>query len=119
MSYCIVNFDEMRNFLKEENGWEIVELPRTFEYVFQYKLRSNPNIVIRVFSSIHKLNNLSRKKGDDAIRVCAFNIGMHRGLVKSFRILRVDNWRYNLKKRILYVIDLAKARIRKQNKVFI
>ena len=107
-TYVEIILDEFREHLREENGWIISKGETGNEYAFDYQVRSNPNITIRVWSSIKKTNDTGRGCGEDAIRVCAFT--NNRGLVKTMRVNRTTNWRLNLKDRIIEVIGLALKR---------
>lgn len=105
--YKVVLLEEVEQLLRSAKGWVRTVKGNTKEYVFSYKLRSNPRVEILVYTSITR-SHRSRGKGRDAIRVCA--VMGNRGLVKSSRVHRVENWRANLKKRIITVIGQARER---------
>jgi hypothetical protein len=69
------------------------------------------NAVLKVYTGINKENNNSRKKGDDAIRVCVVEDGGHgRGVAKTAHVKRVDGWKANLVARIVEVLGEMKRR---------
>jgi hypothetical protein len=104
-----VNYNEMISFLSEEKGWKVLN-DNSGEYIFIFPLSSAPHIVIKVYSSISKKNDIRRKKGHDAIRVCAVNNKENKGIVKSQKVLRIPTWRKNLKESILDVFNKAQQR---------
>lgn len=108
--YYNVSLDEMRSLLQPAKGWREELNPRSKEAIFQYPLRDKPEILIKVYTGI--VAGGSRKVGKDAIRVAAVNVRTDKGWIKSKRVHRVENWRENLKGRILQVIRQSKARAR-------
>lgn len=81
------------------------------EWVYQRPLTAKVNI--KVWSSLGA-NGQARKKGSDAIRVCATLTkasGQTVGYIKSVRVHRVEGWRDNLTARITTVTAEAQKRI--------
>ena len=58
---------EFDNLLKSDKGWK--KETQGVEYVHIYQSLKNPDIVVKVFSSITRIG-LGKKCGKDAIRVC-------------------------------------------------
>jgi|DEB0MinimDraft_6_1074348.scaffolds.fasta_scaffold99636_2 hypothetical protein len=105
MKYTTITETQMNELLKSDKGWKQTTTAKTKELVYEFPLKQD-GIVIKVYSSIAR--GQSRKKGTDAIRVCA--VKGDKGWVKAPRVLRVEGWRDNLKTRVLDVITQAKAR---------
>jgi hypothetical protein len=96
-------FPANKNWRKEESGG-------TKEIVYLKNLRNNPDICVKVYSSIKKDNGIGRGCGKDAIRVCAVNTRLNRGLIKSSRVYRVAGWQDRVRARVLEVWNTAKTR---------
>ena len=117
-TFTEITLAEMQEHLRESKGWVITDT-NCNEYVFDYSVNSNPNVIIRVYSSIHKNSDTARGVGQDAIRTMALlkiSDGppiQVRGLVASLRTNRTTNWRINLKARIVEVIALALRRAKR------
>jgi hypothetical protein len=113
--YVEITEQEFDNVLKREKGW--VKNVNGYEYVYDYTLQSNSNIMIKVMSSISVNNAVSRNKGSDAIRVfavlCDDKGKVNRGLVKAIKVYRTKNWRGNIKKAFIVVKTLALRNIKK------
>ena len=107
-NYYNISADEMRKFLKPEKGW--MESTAGKELVFNYKIQSRPELLVKVYSGIKTLNEISRGCGKDAIRVCVINTKTNFGWIKCRRTYRTVGWQKNLKQNILDAIDLAKKR---------
>lgn len=111
MKYTPITLAEMEAFLNPTDGWKkVAGSVSTKEHVFDYELPGHPGVVVRVFSSIHKDTSVARKKGGDAIRICAVDTLRNRGLVKSVRVFRVEGWKDNLHRRTQEVITIANKR---------
>ena len=117
--YTEITLNELLTLLKECGGrrWREIENASTKEYVYEYPLERNSNIVVKLYSSIHLETNVSRSKGADAIRVCAVDIEKKQGWIKTVKVLRVAGWRENLRKAIKKVITDADNRLGVQPKV--
>ena len=102
--------DIFPHFLNPDKGWASVNVPRAKEHVFDWPVEGYPGVVVRVWSSISKLNGVGRKVGSDAIRVCAVDTETDKGLVAAARVHRVEGWRQNLRSRIIEVLLVAKER---------
>jgi hypothetical protein len=103
-TYTPISWSELREVLKADK-WSEVDGYR--ERVLDFPIKDT-GCVVRVYTSIAKHNDSSRGKGKDAIRVCAVNLKTQRGMVKSRRVHRTQNWRDNLKKRILETLNIAR-----------
>jgi len=109
MKYTQMTLDEMKAFLGPKFV-VTVTTGYTKEFVFEYKLPLHPEVVVKVFTSIHQDTSAARKKGADAIRVCAVNTVRNIGWIKSVRVFRVEGWKHNLGRAIHKVIDVANGR---------
>lgn len=97
--------DVFPDFLNPDKGWTPVDVEHSLEHVFDWPVKKYPGVVIRVYSSIRTATATGRRKGADAIRVCAVDTASKKGLVKATRVHRVEGWRENLKSRIMYVMQ--------------
>jgi hypothetical protein len=100
--YVVVTELEFDNVCKPDKGW--VKTYQGEELVYQYTTKKNPDVVVKVFSSITK-SGLGRKCGGDAVRVCAVNTKTNRGIIKSSRVYRVPGWEDRVKARVLETIE--------------
>lgn len=112
MTYVNITAAEMRAFLRPDKGWREFD-GSTKEYVYVCPLRFLPNnTVLKVWTGISKSSAQSRRKGDDAIRVCVVEDHGHgRGVMATSHVKRVTNWRANLINRITETISDLKRRI--------
>jgi hypothetical protein len=108
-TYTVVTLDQMQDVLKASKGWKQVDCSAR-EFVYEWKVPQRNGVVIRVYTSIHKDTSVGRRKGGDAIRVCAVDTNRDRGLVKSRRVHRTQGWRDNLRSRVMDTLTLAKER---------
>lgn len=110
-----ITLSEFTEFLRADRGWSPVQVHfRCDEHVFDWvPFPEHPKMVVRVYSSISKFTNVSRQVGGDAIRVCAVDLGSNRGMIAAQRVHRVENWRENLRARVLQVRDDLGARLAK------
>jgi hypothetical protein len=106
--YVEITGADMAELLKGSKGWTLTKNGHTKELVYEYIIPSRPELVVKVYTSIK--DNVSRRKGQDAIRVCCVNTKLDKGWIKSASVYRVEGWRNNLKKRIISVIKDAKNR---------
>jgi hypothetical protein len=117
MKYTEVTLNEMTEFLngfERSVQWKQVEgSAGTREYVFDYELPNFPGVVVRVYTSVHKATGIVRRKGADAIRICAVNLTKQLGWIRSTRVLRVEGWRDNLHRAIVRTISQATDRCEK------
>lgn len=88
---------------KESKGW--VKVYQGVELVYQYTTKKNPDVVVKIYSSITRNNGLSRQVGKDAIRICAVNTVTNRGVLKSGRVNRVVGWQDRVKSRVLELLQ--------------
>ena len=100
-TYVIVTEMEMDNLLKSDKGW--VKTIEGGEYVYNYTTKKNPDINVKVFSSVTQ-NGTGRKCGGDAIRVCAVNTKTNRGVIKAGRINRTAGWDERLQLKVMETI---------------
>lgn len=81
--------------------WHL-DLQGVFEHT--YGMIVAPNITLRIFSSIDINTGESRPEGEDAIRCTLFWKNPASGEIKAIgstkKVLRMQNWRTNLRKRI-------------------
>ena len=103
--FTTITFAEMSDLLKAEKGWTISE-QYAHEYVFEYAVPFWPGVVVKVFTSVNRHNNNSRGYAGDAIRVVAVDTVQNRGIRKMPHVKRTQNWRQNLKDR---VVDCLKS----------
>jgi hypothetical protein len=116
MKATTITLLEMKKCLYEAVRTKWIEVTGTsscHEYAYDYIVSDNPQIVVRVFTSIQKETDVSRRKGSDAIRICAINITGREGWIKTTKVLRVEGWRKNLIKAIIDTIGKARWRIKK------
>jgi len=116
--YVEITIEQMRTFLRVGGAKysSFIELPieaSTKEYVFEMPLLEYPQIVIKVYSSIHRDTGTSRSKGTDVIRICAVDIIKKTGWIKTVKVLRVDNWRVNLTNAIDRIRNESLSRLSK------
>jgi len=115
MNATTITLNEMKTCLYAAHHVKWVEVTGTsamHEYAYDYVINEDPQIVVRVFTSIGKETGMSRSKGRDAIRVCAINISERLGWIKTVKVLRVEGWRNNLTKAIHTVTKQAFWRMR-------
>jgi len=110
-TYTKITLEEMSDVLKADKGWAQVDSSAK-EFVYEWSIPSLDGVVIKVYTSIHKKDGIGRRKGGDAIRVCAVDTKRDRGLVKSRRVHRTQGWRDNLKSRVMDTLKVAKERKR-------
>jgi len=100
MAYATILEGEFDNIFTSERRWVKEYSGHANEIVYVKRFISKPNVVVKVYSSIHKKDGVSRGCGTDAIRVCAVNTVTNRGVIKSNRINRVPGWELRLKKKV-------------------
>ena len=101
--YCTILESEFDAIFKPEKGWKKDVSGMAQEFVYLKTLQTKPWLTIKVYSSIHKDDGISRKCGKDAIRVCAINTMTNRGVIKSRRINRVPKWENRLMERVMEI----------------
>lgn len=101
-TYIIITEMEMDTLFKAEKNW--TKGIEGGEYVYSYTTNKNPDIVVKVFSSVTP-NGVSRKCGGDAIRVCCVNFKTKRGVIKTKRVNRTAGWDERIKERVMESID--------------
>jgi len=102
--YEEIGIEEMREFLAPEKGWVEATLPEVKEHVFQFATKKYPDIIIRVWTSVHVDTGKTRKVGRDAIRVCAVDTVTDKGYVRSTRVNRTPGWKDRVKDRVYEVL---------------
>lgn len=116
MKATTITLLEMKKCLYEAARVKWIEVTGTsslHEYAYDYVICEEPQIVVRVFTSIQKESGFSRAKGRDAIRICAINITERIGWIKTTKVLRVEGWKKNLIKAINNCAKLSHSRINK------
>jgi hypothetical protein len=101
-TYVIVTEMEMDTLLKSDKGW--TKTIEGGEYVYNYTTKKNPDIVVKVFSSVTP-NGVGRKCGGDAIRIAAVNTKTNRGIIKNGRVNRTAGWDERLKDKVMETIN--------------
>lgn len=102
-TYITITELEMDSLLKADKGWSKT-CQKNGELVYEYRSLKNPDIVVKVYSSINK-SGLSRKCGSDAIRVCAVNTRTNKGIIKNKRVYRVPGWDERIKQRVIETLN--------------
>lgn len=100
MSYVTILESEFDAIFRSDRNWNKEFSGHAMEVVYTKRLKRKPDIIVKVYSSIHKNDGISRGVGKDAIRVCAVNTATNRGVIKSNRINRVPGWESRLTKRV-------------------
>jgi hypothetical protein len=111
-TYTQIKLAEMRECLDAGKGWRVDDTQA--EYVFYFDIPSTSGMRIKVYTSIRTRSAEGRGVGQDAIRTVAIFRNPHTGGVipvyKGRRVHRTQNWRANLKRRVIEVIETAKER---------
>lgn len=100
-TYVIVTELEFDNLLKFDKGW--TKDYQGNELVYSYITTKNPNVVIKVYSSITR-NGVGRKKGGDAVRIVAVNTKTNKGILKATRTYRIVGWEDKVKAKVIELI---------------
>lgn len=108
-TFTPITESEFDALLKAEKGWNKEVQAGSNERVYTFNLPSNPDVQIKVYSSVTVNQAMSRACGQDAIRVCAINVRTLRGIRKSTRINRVAGWEERTKNRIVEMIQDIKS----------
>lgn len=83
------------------------KIPGTInEYCYMIPLFFEPKRLIKVYSSVLKATNISRKVGGDAIRVVLADFSGEPKHESLTRINRTENWEWNLRKRISEILNI-------------
>ncbi len=101
--YVTILESEFDNIFKPEKNWVKEYSGNAQEVIYTKRLLTKPDILVKVYSSIHKNNGLSRGVGQDAIRICAVNTKTDRGVMKTRRINRVPGWENRVVERVTEV----------------
>jgi hypothetical protein len=101
-TYVIVTELEFDTLLKSDKGWE--KKIEGGEYVYHYVSKKNPDVVVKVFSSVTP-SGVSKKCGSDAIRICAVNTKTNRGILKTGRVNRTAGWDERAKEKVIETIN--------------
>ena len=102
-TYVTILESEFDNIFKAERGWTKELSGQAQEIVYTKNLKTKPNLQVRVYSTIHKDSGLGRKVGADSIKVCAINTVLNRGVIKTKRIHRTENWDKRVADRVIDV----------------
>jgi len=87
--YVTLTKQEFEDSLTKAGEFDLVDLPRIHEYVYQ-AFTANKGIAVRVYSTVDKSNDITREKGKDAIRVVFWDTINDRPMGKGKRIHRVE-----------------------------
>lgn len=109
MSYVTILESEFDAIFLPERNWVKEYSGHAKEIIYTKRFITKPNVIVKVYSSIHKNDGVSRGCGKDAIRVCAVNTKTDRGVVKSNRINRVPGWDVRLKAKVTDVWNTVLA----------
>lgn len=106
---------EMDAYLSTKKGW--VRNKSGYEYVYDYMMKTVPNIMIKVLSSVNTGEG-KRNKNSDAIRIFAVKtdskgkiIG---GYIRKQVIFKTETWRADLREAYMKVRSQVIVRARKQ-----
>lgn len=93
-----ISLEEMDAFLIEAQGFSRITPERGYEITYERPTQYDPNIVVRIYSTVDERTGYSRSSGSDAIRTI---LKQKEGKVlkKYSRVNRTRNWRANLLKR--------------------
>lgn len=100
--YVDVTEMEFDNLLKNDKGWT-KEIYGS-EYLYSFQTKKNPDILVKVYSSVTK-NGVGKKCGGDAIRICAVNTKTQRGIMKAKRVYRTPGWEERVKERVIEILN--------------
>ncbi len=113
-----ITLEQMKNFLRADKGWELE--PFANEWLFQYRIKSLPCVIIKVATGISVDENEKINKNSENIRVFAvveMDIALYtngkkkyRGIVSAVKVIPNEYWQTWLQKKIGYVIMVAKER---------
>lgn len=111
---------EMDAYLSTKKGW--AKNKSGYEYVYDYTMKTVPNIMIKVLSSVNTGEGKSNK-GSGAIRIFAvkteFDIDsgqlkIVRGYIKKQIVFKTETWREDLKQAYMIVRSQIFVRAKKQ-----
>lgn len=101
--YTIITQEEFEDFLASVSGeWKMVRALDIGELVYETDdfAPEDNNIALRVYSTIDKRQRVSRKKGEDAIRLVAYHRTICKPLSGRRKTLRIETWEKNLRNKI-------------------
>jgi hypothetical protein len=103
------------NYLTKDKGW--VKNKSGYEYVYDYRLKQIPSIMIKVLSSVNTGEGKSNK-GSHAIRIFAVKVNFKgeiiRGYIKKQVVQKTETWKEDLKSAYLIIRSQVFVRARKQ-----
>lgn len=108
--YTPISLPEVQDLLKAEKGWKIESTGN--EIVFQFPMSTAPHIVVKVYSTLRRNDQLCRGNGQDAIRVCAVDTVHKCGWISSRRVLRVAGWKQNLTNAVMDIFKQSQGRLK-------
>jgi hypothetical protein len=106
-TYTPVSLKDMETFFKRGyHGMKLAKSVQRGEVVFDLYLE--PNLGVRVWSSLNPSSESSAGVGEDAIRVQYYNFGLSRPMTagKAPIVKRTQGWRDSLRDRIEDVVEL-------------
>ena len=87
MAFVTLTKEQFEAALPE--GYQVVDVPRTWEVVYQIHTGWR-KVDVRIYSTVDKRTNVTRDKGEDAIRVVYWDVPFDRPIGKGKKILRVE-----------------------------
>lgn len=107
-NYCTIKSDEMERFLLSIHpDFKKVNIKGTFEEVYEAPVKDDPEVCIRVYTSISVNYGVSRPKGSDSIRIVLFHREMDRPVGGKIHTKRLKNWRKTMREK-LFSINIFK-----------
>ena len=101
---CTIRTDEMERFLLSVHpGFKRIHINGTFEEVYEAPTKNDPEVYIRIYTSISVNYDMSRPKGTDAIRIVLYHKKMDRIICSETTTKRLRNWKTTMKKKILSI----------------
>lgn len=112
--YVETSLDDFKSLLQAEKGWVLDSSGK--EYVFKYRIRSQPVLLVKVFSGVHVNTDVGRECGKDAIRIlCVRTFRPDTedgyGWISTQRAYRTKNWRDSVKEKVTDTITQALGRM--------
>lgn len=107
--YTEITYAQMNAHLLPAKGWLTWACGN--EYVYGYRPKSNPLVLVKVYTSIRCDTGTTRSKDKDRIRVCAVLTKPGQfdgdGLCKSINVNRTQGWKENLKAAVIETTEKA------------
>jgi hypothetical protein len=110
-SYWLSHFSEL---FKCENGWIIPDMPNVKEFVFDYPIKSNNKIILRVNTGVSKNPMTKVNNKNVRIYVIDFRDKKPKGFIKSLEFEKDREWEESLKVCVRKVLNQVKSRLNKE-----